>query len=970
MDGYKTSSCNGSYGLSGIQYGTDYGTITPEAYNSSTSKCNLYDWGNFKWAETCPSGYVFNTEPNGAVTAATAGPVNYSSRYSTTSSNFNDERCYKQISSTPVTYDFVDDKYLVMDFPIVTENFKVAGIPQCTASGLGWDSNLNKCVGELKTCSGVFNSSTGKCEHEIQSPNCSTGYTYNDSTYRCEKAFTCPSGGIANPSSGKCEVRPVDPCIDQHIDGYDQVCATTGVCPTGSDLRELNGNTYCVSSKTPVCPAGFQADFEDASKCIAIPHCPDLWTETDDGSQCKRNYTWTEYGCNSGWTGPIENGSDCKGNCGFDGCKCNQIESQANNCKKPYSLTTGGTTYDLYEKRRMFLHSLRGDSLTENEFGYLKDMECGDDCLFNVTNISTHDNQICFSKGTGEKSCFKVKGCYFSGSIYPESGDTKTTINSLSLIDSHTLRSTIERPVSGGTCENGYTLDPNTNTCTKVIKSTCQMNGNVGWPSRSEGIVSISAGGASLEFVNLEVNGTATYNNGSSAYNLGMTGGNSDWTGFNIGVMALKLSDGNWYISKSFIDKNGDPVSRGSIPPYVKYLSNSYYQIDNNIDLNTTMTTVVPNTCNYKGHEMTGYCGNKLKIIMPNPKLKLVAVQDLESLLLSPESESAYPDDTPSVNNNTFDLTFKVSGGVYEYKNATGASSGYILPKDLVSVDNDKVESSITDETRTEEDKNLADRLVFWDSFKDGEIGFIEFVREVYHSDTAENFLPEYQEVYEAAGLGFNGIDFKPSVGKTILVKGTNTTSTECTNLSHKIKNSYVVDTSIFGSDTEFNGAKIIASLGGLNSSSSCVLAIDKPVSFKNDNWSVRKNTYSGAYTYKCSPYTCNAASKCNIATCPTREIDGVEYEFFGSQLPDSIPITGTECTAQICDANQPYIEYCGRKIGCDEINESVFKDESTDKCYEYYCPSGSFNTTTKTCETISCPQGTVENSDGSCSAL
>jgi len=1141
MPGADTTRCTGTYGTTGV-HSSDNLDVT---YDSSLYTCTLYDKGNFTWAESCPAGYVFNYEPNGYVTPIPSDSRDYDERYNSSSSNFNSERCYK-IEGNADIIDFDDDKYLTTSYQNVQENYKIPGYPECNQAGYGWDNINNVCVTEpICDSPNIFEESDGKCESEIQPIQCSTGYTFNQDTERCEKHFQCPEGGTPNNTTGQCELRIQDSCLNIHIDGYDQVCANTGICPTGSVLYNYNGNSYCKSDKSPICPENYILDPNDNTKCISVAKCADGWVESEDGTECVLNYKWYSYTCSdSSWEGPKEEGADCHGKCAFDGCSCNASNPPANNCKQSYTLSTSGNTYDLYEKRRMQLHVVNGETLSPNEMGDLKDIECGEDCLFDVNKIVGDEDQLCFYKPNNESTCFTVQGCYFDGELKIEENGTLHNIKSIDVLDSHTLgfrnttvlemteadlaitgsvrfvydqnhgfdyseagtstnysdwgtnwknegfslartalklsdgnwyvKSSIASNDSRGcgysssfktisdssyhvatysnTCYAGttnvtngcaldltidipnglsvigisdiesvaatefqtsacngdnaydesftmsspslnfdipvtrvgrgtlgsasinllelacpYTYDPVNNTCrmvtvndrTNSIVSSCVLNGHVGWDGRSEGIVSVGAGAPNIYYANLDVNGTADYNLNNVSGE-----GDSNWDGFNIGTMAIKLSDGNWYVSQSFIDENGNIVDRGEFPSYIKYMPNSLYQIDNNVILPDGTQTVITYNCNYKGHNMKGYCGNKVKIIMPKPQLEIVAIEDIESLIHGLKDLDSNGAEVPATENNSFDLQISVENRDFTYQ-----GTGQLPLLSLVSETNDIVEDSVTLKNDTDAEEVITDRLVFWDSFKDGDIGFIEFSREVKDSDRIENFVPEYEESYEAYPLGFTAIEYDQATNKTIFVRNLPTTASECSNLAAQIENAAVVDTSIFAGIVNDAGSRSVARLGGLNTEY-CTIAVTGPVAFSNVKWAVRKNTYEGTWTYKCSPYNCNASNNCILATCPIKTIDNTNYEYFGTVLPASLPVPNGSCTDQVCDGTKDFIDYCGREIGCDQFNESTFVEESTGNCYEYYCDQGMLNTESRTCEIMACPQGTSENSDGTCSPL
>ncbi len=97
-------------------------------------------------------------------------------------------------------------------------------------------------------------------------------------------------------------------------------------------------------------------------------------------------------------------------------------------------------------------------------------------------------------------------------------------------------------------------------------------------------------------------------------------------------------------------------------------------------------------------------------------------------------------------------------------------------------------------------------------------------------------------------------------------------------------------------------------------------------------------------YQFKCSSLKCNNGT-CGTATCPTEQ--GIEY--FGTTLPGGLSeeyLSG--CSKQVCDKNRPFIPLCGATTECTGTN--MEKDMETGGCTEYYCETGTFDPSSKTC--------------------
>lgn len=971
MSGAATTSCTGTFGTTTLDSTSNTNIV---AYNSSTMQCSLYDNGNFTWTETCPAGYVFNTEPNGAITAIPSGSRIYSQRYSSSSANFNVERCYKVNSTADITY-FDKDKYLVREFPIVTEYWSDYGETICNTPGLDWDSSLNRCVGPRDTCNGHFEESDGKCEKQIKEINCSAGYHYEPLRQRCESNLICPSGGVGNKNDLTCELKVQDACANQHISGHDFVCATNAVCSANSTQSLINGQYQCKSPKELKCPEGYQPDIS-GNKCVAPAHCAEGYTEKN--GQCELTYNWSKYGCASGWTGPIDPGLDCKGSCGYDGCWCNGENSPANNCKQAFNVTTGADSFELFEKRRLEYFYANPLSAINTDYGEFKNFECGENCSNNYSHIYGEGNKLCFEKNNKELSCFEVNNCYFSGEItggscecpgnFPigwikdmyvqllgrcpdqagynhwlnyarENGITtreslkgilcqaaRENNEPIQCIDDSIPASCPNSTTPKGEIDNLILLDSHTLTSTSAfggIVSTCKMNGHVGWVDRKEGISAISSGSSITRYSVIEASGSGTFN--KDWQNAGDLEGRTEWNGFNIGTMALQLSDGNWYVSSSFKNKDNIEIER-KMPNFVQKLDNSFYQFDANSSIGLN--------CFYKGNDMNSSCSNSFKVIMPDPKLSLIGISDIESLF-----ESSNP--LHISGDNEFNMQMIVGD-----LNVSYIGSNVITPLQL---------SNTTVQDGNSSMEKIFDRLLFWDSYKDKNIGFIEFVRDVKDSDRLDNFVPENQIPYEMAKLGFTSIDYSSDYKKTYFVKPTQTSN--CQSIASTIGGTVF---SNWDNIKDPNFGKYIGStrLG------SCTIVKDTKESFGLLSWAVRKNIYRGNFTYECSPYICDNGGSCDIATCPTEtSTNGSTIEYFGNILPASYSEPG--CRNQICDGNKEFINYCGRNAGCDQnMSGIVFENNH---CYELYCNEGALNTDTKTCTIERCPVGSIPATDGSC---
>ena len=643
----------------------------------------------------------------------------------------------------------------------------------------------------------------------------------------------------------------------------------------------LNG-TFCKGEMKRECPPGYKPDKANPEYCVAEGRCPNGYVQDpEDPNKCVMKYNWSLYSCKDGFEGPIEKGADCNGECGSDGCWCNPKNPPANNCRKPESDPNGG--YVIEKKRPMEYHFIWGDPLVPNEYGKIKeDITCEDGCLYYVDKITAKKNEICFFKTNGKYQCYKVDKCYFSGAIKAKEGKH---ITGLELSDSHTLVP-INADAEG------------------AIVSSCRMNGHMGYEGYRGGIVSINIGAPVKRYAILEVNGTYKIND------------DIHWQGFNIGTMALHLSDGNWYVAERFKSIEGESLDR-DMPSFIKFISNHYFS--------EALDESVPLSCVYKGkHLEEGTCIRKVKILMPKPDLSVVGFADIESLKKLPDE--MYLDVDVDIN-----VSESFLGRV--------VVKGHKVPE--IELKKEKVNFD------SAQPIGVTDKLLFWNSFQDGQVGFLEFVRETRDEDRIEGFIPENSLPYVLADDGFTSIYYDEERKVTYIINPTDGNARFCSN-------GYKVD---FNSVNESTSG-FIQFLGG-SPDKGCILMVSGSLSgmdFNHQYYSFKKEYYTGGYVYKCSPFDC-IGHQCIIAEC--------EPGFYGNLLPGYINTQG-KCTSQRCDGTKQYVHSCGQKIDCKkDTPEMIYKNG---RCYEYYCPEGIFHMEDKTCWVKRCPDGTYENSDGTCS--
>lgn len=146
------------------------------------------------------------------------------------------------------------------------------------------------------------------------------------------------------------------------------------------------------------------------------------------------------------------------------------------------------------------------------------------------------------------------------------------------------------------------------------------------------------------------------------------------------------------------------------------------------------------------------------------------------------------------------------------------------------------------------------------------------------------------------------------------------------------------------------NGATCIMPSGGVT----CMLAKRPDYSFARTTFA-QKDTgmHSEPPKWFCSPYVC-ANHACQKATCYAG--------YTGSLIPVDMnnPPEPGDCTAQVCDANKPHYEFCGKYKDCPTEQPDVV--QTAGGCKRVTCADGGYNPDDKMCYKWQCPQGTTES--------
>lgn len=522
-------------------------------------------------------------------------------------------------------------------------------------------------------------------------PVCDNGGVFVKERKQCEieSKAKCPDGFVQSPYEGMCVKKLTERCVQTDENGQ---CIKKEFENCQGDFVESEkpgDSSLCFVPKEQKCPEGYMGDFNN--KCIKQAVCQNNQILTNEG-KCELIYFYTNFSCPAGYENikPINSSNDCKGLCGSDGCSCNSAIPSADNCRK--KVTTKNTnTYEVSEKSPMILHNVTpsaGYNVPNENFSTIN-VPCNYDnngskfgiCKDNVNSIVGQDERLCFKKGNGQEFCYNIAGCRFSGQM--------TSDKITDLFIERDLKTISSKSATGS------------------IKSTCQLNGNVGYSPRNEGITSVSPKLGSQKYVTIKAKGNAKTSNGT-------------WSGFNIATMAIQLSDGLWYTLDAAYNEQGKRISR-SVPDFVVGLDRSLFKIEKENE-----------ECNVKGEKVKGYCGDEVLLYMPTPDLGVIGIAELDSL-----------DDDKDKSGNSVNLSITINGIKMP------------LTKSINAIENNPF--IVQPVTASSE---YSDRLNFWDSYIDGDIGFIEFVREISSVDKNENFVPENKLPYEMANKGFTNIEY------------------------------------------------------------------------------------------------------------------------------------------------------------------------------------------------------------------
>lgn len=713
---------------------------------------------------SCPAGYTASNIGGNANTDSNSSAANPELANPANSSTSPTNNCY--ISSNITCGNGADitaiDASTDMCMYLPTFNCPSGALngTTCKISNLECDAGYQlyngSCRKEVWTCpTGFVNSSENICSKEtmvcpensvevangtkpckeIIEAHCPTGYIQDTvDTTKCKKRIfdtnckitaSCTQDKITCPSESKLQNMYTD------ANGVDRLCTDSNInnCPTGT--KEV-----CISKKEIFCENGSTYNIK-TNKCETEGICLTGYKMKE--GKCVKEYTYTEYKCEAEWEGPLDAGLDCLGNCGEYGCQCNGTNSPANNCKKPIQEDT--TAIVIIKKRDLETHKAVG-SLTPLDYGTYKGYSCGDNCQFYVNKVTGDNADLCFEKENGERSCFIVEGCNFYGeitnNIFPNdieelNIDDQFTIGSIAINKNPTIsksytcssgsfNSTTKKceKITGNACPTGSEYNSITKVCDRTDITIINRTKNVGYPlSANDSWTGLNYGdslhgtggcaGAGSEKISI------TYNSSGFDLNYGM------FSDYNHIMKSATVG-----LTENFIDRYAYGRDLGRL----------------RIDFN-------------EGIVYRGYCKAGSD--------KWQATYGLEGIAKKPfqcnstdvvENGKCVAKTTPgcAISGFTWDQTLgtciKIDKQERMQIKSTCKMNGHVG-----GVSYKGAISSI------KVDQNNPGRLLFWDSYLDKDIGFIEFVKDVKNEDKAEDFVPENLFIYEMLSKGFTAID-------------------------------------------------------------------------------------------------------------------------------------------------------------------------------------------------------------------
>jgi hypothetical protein len=659
--------------------------------------------------------------------------------------------------------------------------------------------------------------------------------------------------------------------------------------------------------------------------------CPENFRELDGNNsqegKCKKEYSFYKYTCdnkelndyNIGWKGPIlSTGNDCFGSCGEYGCICNEKNPPENNCFRenygcPFDIEqkctkmkdSTDTRTNLFEGN---IYDLGYSNLINKEI-YSKKICSSDfklengECIKSPKLICPKDFQVKNNTCVKKITCKNVNGLCFE---YPKNNICPTnylleknlciqpnlSLNNIikinkefyeekQLIKTCPINSIYNKElnlcVEKTNCPIGF-IEKN-DTCVKeysYFEYSCPKDFEI----KNKGIDCKGVCGPNGCSCNSEI---APENNCYKKYNLN----NEELTFELTRIIPVNETSGNVNI-KDFDKYHGFSYPDNKIDNIIKIFteeenSNKLCFEFNNKDIEC----INVENCSFKGS------------IQENEKIKELNISDKKIFINNKED-------------NFIESTCNLNGHV-GWKNRI---------EGITSIKSEK------------------NRIIFYDSFIDKNLGFIEFINNINEEDINEGFKIKNELAYKLLNEGFYSSDYLD--GYTYFVSEENLPPFHC----NKIKEKYTELEIEYKFETE-NLRNLLKILSGdnfkyleTNEMTRCIFKIKGDYSFNSNTHLIKEKELKEDYTiYKCSPISCNN-NTCQKANCPTG-YDGfihTKYEF----------IKDEECQNQSCDANKPYSLYCGKSSECNVTEDNILLKDGT--CTVAICKEGYFDKTKNKC--------------------
>lgn len=819
----------------------------------------------------------------------------------------------------------------------------------CLNDDFSYSDTVGKCIKSIQ-CDGIIDSN-GFCNTEtektclgtfsydsvlqecVSSPICDSG-SYDLAQNKCidnTLIYTpaCPTNSVFSPTQDKCVKTPEQKCsgdmelISSNILGSSYVCksSTDNSCTgeRGYILSKEGVRTdFCAEDNSVTCPADYNPF---SGKCVAFPTCESGYLLGEDS--CQISYKWNEYQCTD--STPVESGVDCLGSCNFDGCSCNPITPPATNCKTP---AQGNNIVELNQSRDIELHNVLNEGMSLLEFGTSKGFGCGKECLFNVNEINTENGNLCFSKRNGQKECFNIQGCHFSGSLKVNKELEEITVSNYNTLTSEEA--------------------------TGSITSTCKLNGHVGWANRIEGITSIKAEGDRLLFWD-------SYSDGYLGFIEFVRDIPSDAREDNFiyenpipyemltnrFTSIEKLSDITYFVGEDISRNECIYLANREEMNVLVSPSNAENDLLKTLSGDNALVQSVEPDCN---GEKEGFSPTNHSCVQPAATLNN-SCSTGEYLVEAPTSNSTLRDHgiwkgTGDFFEATFSLFVKESD-VYTFNLLSGGQSAVALDAATVQF------ASISNQRIKEDEVYLTKGYHTIRLRASKNVLAIDNLNSGGWNTNAQNYTMQGER---SVGLfildkeGYTIFSTKDYKGECYIPP-----VTSCSNFS----GSNIVLTN----EVCLAKSNPICRKGTYNSVTEkcdifpkCILTKFGDHTFKAQNKALKiTRKTSGDIIYKCSPLKCSN-NQCAIASC-TNNLDG----------EITIDKLANECRDDVCDGKLSFNQYCGKETGCDDSDPLVFMN-SNNECKRLTCPEGStLNIQTKKCEKLSCPEGTFETIGGAC---